>query len=73
MSAQRGNIHLAGDLRTGVQSPHFFEIWEKCEKPLQTPHLQSEAMSSVHRTECKKVQCHNFLNERFRQEPDIVQ
>ena len=29
---QRGNTHLAGDLRTGGRSPHFFEIGEKCEK-----------------------------------------
>ena len=46
MSAQRGNFHLPGHLRTAGGTPHFFEIGEKCEKTLQTPHLQSEAMSS---------------------------
>ena len=46
MSAQRGNFHLPGHLRTAGGTPHFFEIGEKCEKPIQTPHLQSEAMSS---------------------------
>ena len=35
MSAQRGNFHLAGHLRTGGQTPHFFEIGEKCEKTLK--------------------------------------
>ena len=42
MIAQRGNFHLAGHLRTGGRTPHFFEIGEKCEKPLETAHLQSE-------------------------------
>ena len=42
MSAQRGNFHLPGHLRTGGRSPHFFEIGEKCENPLQTTHLQCE-------------------------------
>ena len=32
MSAQRGNFHLAGHLRTGGRTPHFFEIGEMCEK-----------------------------------------
>ena len=32
MSAQRGNFHLPGDLRTGGRTPHFFEIGEKVRK-----------------------------------------
>ena len=47
MSAQRGNFHLAGHLRTCGRTPHFLEIWEKCENPLQTPHLQSERRDAV--------------------------
>ena len=42
MSAQRGNFHLPGHLRTAGGTLDFFEIGEKCEKPIQTPHLQSE-------------------------------
>ena len=44
MSAQRGNFPLEGHLRTGGGTPHFFEIWNSCEKTLQTPHLQSGVM-----------------------------
>ena len=66
---------LADGLRTFYL---FFEIGEKYENPLQTPHLQSEAIGlylgkdADHRTDCKKVQCRHFLNERFRKEPDIA-
>ena len=35
MSDQRGNFHLAGHLRTGGRTPHFFEVGEKCEKTLE--------------------------------------
>ena len=35
MSAQRGNSHLRGHLRTGGRTPHFFEIGEKCENPFK--------------------------------------
>ena len=34
MSAQRGHFHLAGHLRTGARTLHFFEIGDKCENPL---------------------------------------
>ena len=43
MSAQRGNFHLAGHLRTGGRTPHFFEIGKSAKKTLQTAQLQSEA------------------------------
>ena len=32
MNTHRGNFHLAGHLRTGGRTPHFFEIGEKCKK-----------------------------------------
>ena len=59
MSVQRGNFHQPGHLRQGGQTPHFFEIGEKSEKPHQTHHLQSEATrmylgkDADHHTECR--------------------
>ena len=45
MSAQRGNFHLPGHLRTAGGTPHFFcflKSGKSAKKPIQTPHLQSE-------------------------------
>ena len=74
MSAQRGNLHLAGHLRTGGRTPHYFFL-KSGKSAKKTPSNASSAKrgnEADHRAECKKVQCHHFLNERFRQEPDIV-